>query len=119
MMKDVLHKLSLTDKVFLCDGKECKFIELSDVRYFETYGSYTKTYYNGGSLLIYRTLNHLDARLSDKYFFRANRQHIVNISHIKNVEMLSMSSIRIEMSCGRKIDMSRRRSRLFKETLCL
>jgi len=119
IMDDHLKKLTLTDKVFLSDGVECKLVELSKIRLFETCGNYTKTYFNGGKLLIYRTLNHVDSRLPDKYFFRVNRQHIVNLSYIKEVRILKNSAYAIEMSCGKKIDVSRRRSRLFRELLSI
>lgn len=112
-------KLTLSDKVLLCDGDDCKLIELRDVRYFETCGNYTKTYFNNGKLLIYRTLNHLDSRLSGKYFFRANRQQIINLAHIRNVSLLDNSVFRIELTCGKIIDISRRRSRIFRSTLSL
>jgi two-component system, LytTR family, response regulator len=112
-------KLKLTDKVMLCDGKECKLVELSEIRYFESFGNYTKTWFNGGQLLICRSLSYLDSRLARRYFFRANRQHIINISHIKEVQMNKISAYRIEMSCGKIIDISRRRSQLFRDTLSL
>lgn len=48
-MKDNKNKLTFTDKVFLCDGEECKLVALSEIRLFETYVNYTKTYFNGAN----------------------------------------------------------------------
>lgn len=112
-------RLTLTDKVMLCDGKNCKLVGLCDVRYFESYGSYTKTWFKDGHQLIYRSLNHLENRLSGRHFFRANRQFIINISHIREVGQIKPSGFRIIMTCGKKIDISRRRSQLFREILSL
>ncbi|MCA1801450.1 MAG: LytTR family transcriptional regulator [Rhodothermaceae bacterium] len=103
----------------LCDGKDCKLISLGDVRYFESCGSYSKTWFNGGHQLIYRSLNHLDSRLSGRHFFRANRQFIINISHIREVGQNRSSGFKIVMTCGKMIDISRRRAQLFRETLSL
>jgi two-component system, LytTR family, response regulator len=114
-----VEKLTLNDKVLLSDGDVCKLVELRDVRFFETCGNYTQTYFENGKLLIYRTLSYLDSRLSEKYFFRANRQQIVNLSHIKNIQLMDNSYFRIEMTCGKKIELSRRRSRLFKGAMSL
>lgn len=113
------EKLTIYDKVLLCDGDDCKLVELSDIRFFETCGNYTKTYFSDGKLLIYRTLSYLEARLSDQYFFRANRQQIVNLSHIKNIHLMDNSAFRIEMTCGKKIELSRRRSQHFRGALSL
>lgn len=111
--------LTLTDKVLLCDGDKCRLVSLNDVRYFETCGNYTRTHFNDGKLLIYRTLTHLESRLSEQSFFRANRQQIINLSHVKDIEMLHDGSFRVEMSCGKMIELSRRRSQLFKCAMSL
>lgn len=111
--------LTLHDKVLLSDGESCKLIELGEVRFFETCGNYTHTYFGDEKLLIYRTLSYLDARLPGQYFFRANRQPIINLSHIKNIQLLQKSMFRVEMTCGKKIELSRRRSRFFRGAMSL
>lgn len=111
--------LTLNDNVLLSDGESCKLVELGEVRFFETCGNYTQTYFGDEKLLIYRTLSYLDSRLSGQCFFRANRQQIINLSHIKNIQLLEKSVFRIEMTCGKKIELSRRRSRLFRGSMSL
>lgn len=113
------EKLSLDNKVLLHDGDKCSLVQLREVRFFETCGNYTKTYFNGGMLLIYKTLNYLESRLSERYFFRASRQYIVNLSHVQDVQLLENSSYRMILSCGKKIDISRRRSQLFRQLLSI
>lgn len=112
-------KLTIHDKVLLYDGEKCKLVELGDVRFFETYGNYSKTYFIGGAMLINRTLNYLENRLPEGAFFRANRQFIVNLSHVANVTILENSSFCMELACGKKIEVSRRRSQQFKDALAL
>lgn len=111
--------LTLDDKVLLCDGDEYRLIKLGDVRLFETCGNYTRTYFTGGKLLIYRTLSYLDERLPKEHFFRANRQYIINLTFVKNVKVSDGSSLSIEMACGKIIDLSRRRSQQFKGLMSL
>lgn len=113
------HRLSPTDKVLLYDGDKCKLVSLGDVRIFETCGNYSKTYFNNGMLIINRTLNYLESRLPDDYFFRANRQYIINLTHVSNVVPVCHSAFRIIMNCGKEIEISRRRSQLFRDTLIL
>lgn len=112
-------KLGAEDRVLLCNGTQYKLIKLKDVRYFETYSNYTKTYFNGGKSLIYKTLSSLENRLSDTFFFRANRQFIINLTHIHHLQLTKNSTFSIEMSCGKKIILSRRRSREFKGVMSL
>jgi two-component system, LytTR family, response regulator len=113
------RKLSITDKVLLYDGEKCKLVSLCDVRFFETFGNYSKTYFNNGMLIINRTLNHLESKLPGDYFFRANRQYIINLTHVSNVVPESHSVFRIIMNCGKEVDISRRRSQLFRDALIL
>jgi two-component system, LytTR family, response regulator len=111
--------LTPDDKVLLCDGDEYRLVKLGDVRLFETCGNYTKTYYTGGKLLIYRTLSYLDERLPKEHFFRANRQFIINLSYIREVKVSGSSTLCIEMVCGKVIELSRRRSQQFKGLMSL
>lgn len=112
-------KLTLTDKVLLCDGEECELVELREIRFFETCGNYTQTYFRDSKLLIYRTLSYLDTRLSGHYFFRANRQQIINLSHISNIQLMEHSAYQLEMTCGKRINLSRRRSQLFRGAMSI
>ncbi|MCC5914591.1 MAG: LytTR family transcriptional regulator [Balneolaceae bacterium] len=111
--------LTLNDKILLDGGKKCELVDLKDVRYFETCGNYSKTYYSGGIMLINRTLSYLNDKLPERIFFRANRQYIVNLTHIKNVQLTNHAMFQIEMSCGKEIEISRRRSQEFRDILTL
>lgn len=121
-MRCVMNKaipLTLDDKVLLECGKKCELVDLKDVRYFETCGNYSKTYYSGGIILINRTLSYLNDKLPERIFFRANRQYIVNLAHIKNVQLVNHAIFRIQISCGKEIEISRRRSQEFRDILTL
>mgnify|MGYP006284768821 CR=1 FL=1 len=113
------NRLKPDDTVLLNDGDKCKLVELNDVRFFETYGNYSKTYFSGGTLLINRSLNYLDSRLPEKCFFRASRQHIVNLKKEEKMSKIEGGQFRLTLTCGREIDVSRRRSHLLHERLVL
>ena len=118
-MDEESKKLTLTNKVILSDGKKCKLVQLSNIRYFESSGNYAKVYFNEGNILIYRSLNQLVLRLSDEYFFQANRRHIINLTHIKDIQLLKSAIYAVELTCGKKVEISRRRSQRFRELLSL
>lgn len=112
-------QLSSKDKVLLNDGDKCKLVELCDVRFFETYGNYSKTYFSDGTLLINRSLNYLEDRLPERDFFRANRQFIVNLSHVKELVKTNGGQFKLVLSCGKEVEVSRRRSMQFQQSHCL
>ena len=112
-------KLTINDKVLLCDGDHLKLVALRDVRFFETCGNYSKTHFSGGRLLIHKSLSYLESRLPEEMFFRANRQYIINVWHVEDICSSDNTVIKIEMSCGKRVDLSRRRTQLFKSRMSI
>ena len=103
------------DQVFVKDGERCWFVLLSEVPYFEVDGNYTKIFFKDQRPMIPRTLNYLESRLDPKFFFRANRRQIINLSWIEKIEPWFSGSIRIYLKGGKEIDVSRRQTQRFKE----
>lgn len=113
------YKESMTpeDRVFVSDRDKCWFVQLKNVRFFETYGNYSKVYFDGKSVLVNKSLNYLESRLSKDSFFRVSRQYIINLHHVKDIHPWNNESYRVVMSCGAEIDISRRKSQQFKEMM--
>lgn len=65
--------------------------------------------------MIRRSLNQLEARLPCKHFFRANRQYIINLHDIENVNTAISGNLELEMSNKMIIEMSRRQTAEFKD----
>ena len=72
-----------SDQVFVKDGDRCWFVTLAQVPYMEVDGNYTKIFFEDQRPMVPRTLNYLESRLDPKYFFRANRRQIINLSWIE------------------------------------
>jgi two-component system, LytTR family, response regulator len=108
---------SLNETVFVQDGSRCCLIRISDIRYFQTYGNYSFIYYNNDKILLNKSLNQIESKLDPNHFFRVNRQYIVNIHHVKRIDMWSDSAYRIELTCKKQIDISRRKSKLLSDQM--
>lgn len=111
--------LSENDQVFVKDGERCWFVKLSEVRLFESVGNYAKVFFGANKPLILKSLNALEERLDDKIFFRANRKHIVNLRMIEKIEPYFNGGLLLELKGGEKIEVSRRQTVKFKETMSL
>jgi two-component system LytT family response regulator len=105
--------------IFIRDGERCWFIKINEVRLIESNGNYAKIYFEKFQPLIHRTLNALDARLSPKMFFRANRQQIVNLNFIDKIETFYNSGLLFYMKDGTKVEVSRRQAVKFKDLMSL
>ena len=113
------EKLGENDQVFVKDGEKCWFVQLRDVRLFESEGNYVKVYFDTNKPMILRSLNTLDKRLDDRTFFRANRKHIINLRWIEKTENWFNGGLRVWLRGGDKIEISRRQASKLKEMMSL
>ena len=107
--------LKAGDPILVRDGDRVWFIKIDQVRYFESEGNYVKVHFDKFKPLILRSLNSLEERLDDKLFFRVNRKFIVNLNHVVNIENWFNGGLQVELSCGTKIEISRRQTIKFKD----
>ncbi len=111
--------LSENDQVFVKDGERCWFVKLAEIRLFESVGNYAKVYFANNKPLILKSLNALEERLDERFFFRANRKHIINMHHIEKIEPYFNGGLLVELKGGEKIEVSRRQTVRFKEMMSL
>jgi two-component system LytT family response regulator len=107
------------DQVFVKDGERCWFVKLNEIRLFESVGNYAKVFFGPNKPLILKSLNALEERLDEKFFFRANRKHIVNLRMIDKIEPYFNGGLLLELKGGEKIEVSRRQTVKFKEMMSL
>jgi two-component system LytT family response regulator len=112
----ILHE---NDQVFEKDGERCWFVKLNEIRLFESVGNYAKVFFGTNKPLILKSLNALEERLDEKFFFRANRKHIVNLRMIEKIEPYFNGGLLLELKGGEKIEVSRRQTVKFKEMMSL
>jgi len=111
--------LDENDQVFVKDGEKCWFVQLKDIRLFESEGNYVRVYFESYKPLILKSLNNLSERLNEKNFFRASRKHIVNLKWIDKIENWFNGGLMVTLKDGTKVEVSRRQSAKFKEMLSL
>jgi two-component system LytT family response regulator len=109
--------LSLDKQIFIKDGEKCWLVKIQDIALFEIVGNYTRVFFEDQKPLIYKSLIQIEEKLPEDVFFRANRQQIINIRHVKKVVSWFNGKLKIEMSSGEEIEISRRQSYVFKDQL--
>ncbi len=110
-------KLSIEKRIFIKDGERCYFVPLAEVSFIESVGNYARVYYQSKKPLLHKSLNYLEEKLPETHFFRAGRQHIINIHFIKNIHPTFNNALQVEMENGATIDISQRQSVKFKELM--
>jgi two-component system LytT family response regulator len=112
-------KLKAGERILIKDGEKVWFIKVDDIRYFESEGNYVKVHFEKFRPLILRSLNSLEERMDEKMFFRANRKFIINLQHVVNIENWFNGGLQIELTCGTKVEISRRQTIRFKDQFSL
>jgi two-component system LytT family response regulator len=112
-------KLKAGERILIKDGEKVWFIKVDDIRFFESEGNYVKVHFEKFRPLILRSLNSLEERMDEKMFFRANRKFIINLQHVVNIENWFNGGLQIELTCGTKIEISRRQTIRFKDQFSL
>ncbi|MFO0322245.1 MAG: LytR/AlgR family response regulator transcription factor [Bacteroidota bacterium] len=117
--KENTTPLTESDRVFIKDGEKTWFVNLSHIRLFESEGNYVRVYFDTFRPLILRSLNSLEERLDEKYFFRVSRKHIVNLSWIENVKPWFNGGLMLTLKGGQEVEISRRQAVKIKDLMSL
>lgn len=108
---------SLDSSIFIKDSDRYAIAKLRDIELFHTEGNYTKVFYNNLSPLLHKSLNHIESRLDSNFFFRINRQEIVNIQHIVKIDKWFKGKLKLTLTNGMEAEVSDRQSVKFKQML--
>lgn len=114
---EIENQFTLNDTVFIQNGDQCHLIKLKNIRYFKTFGNYCYVYFNNEKILLNKSLNYIESRVDPHKFFRANRQYIINISHIVDIHKWGEGSFRVELSCSKAVEISRRKSKYLSDKM--
>lgn len=117
--KENTGRLTGNSQIFIKDGEKCWLIKVGDISHFEIVGNYTRVFFQDEKPMLYKSLNQVEEKLPEKYFFRVNRQQIINTNFITNVVPWFNGKLKLTMANGEEIEVSRRQSYLFKDKMSL
>ncbi|WP_444933705.1 LytR/AlgR family response regulator transcription factor [Microbulbifer sp. JTAC008] len=109
--------LDTNNKIFIKDGERCWLIEIGNIRYFENCGNHAQVFFDNNKPFIYKSLSKIEQRLNPEIFFRANRQQIINLNFIQDIQPWVNSGLLITMTDGKEIEAARRPATRLREML--
>ncbi|HEY4341419.1 MAG TPA: LytTR family DNA-binding domain-containing protein [Steroidobacteraceae bacterium] len=101
-------------QIFVRDGPRCWFVPVNEISLFSAEGNYVRIHWGQARPLLNRSLAAIEARLDTHGFFRANRQQILNLEFVQNVEVGLGGRLHVELRDGTEVEVSRRQARLFR-----
>lgn len=111
--------LGLDDQVFLRDGERCWFVALREISRIVVDGNYAQVWFRDEKAMLARSLSALEARLDPALFFRANRNTLVNLRMVKNIDLAVGEGYDLTLKDGGVVEVSRRQARELRERLAL
>ncbi len=102
------HRLSVSDRIMLRDKGESTIVAISDIFYIESCKNYVQVFLQDEKYFIKKPLSYVEDRLSEKTFFRASRQCLINLNKIQNMVENVSATFELTLKNGAKIDVSRR-----------
>jgi two-component system, LytTR family, response regulator len=102
------------ERLFVRDRDRCWFVPLREVKLFAAEGNYVRLSWDKIHPLLGRPLSSLEPRLDPQRFFRANRQQIINLDYIENVDIGVNGRLHVQLRGGPEVEISRRQARLFR-----
>jgi two-component system LytT family response regulator len=110
-------ELDYNSKIFIKDGERCHLVSLDAIRYIESCKNYVQVFFGEQRAYVKKPLNSIEARLPQKFFFRANRQHIINLQAIVRIEESISQGYDVTLTGGKVLEISRRNAAALKERL--
>jgi two-component system, LytTR family, response regulator len=107
------------DFVFLSDNRKCWLIRTADILLLEACGDRTRIHLPEGTVLVRRPLRNCERRLDSSTFFRATRDCVINLTHVKQTRLLDSSRVLFLLPNGREIIVSGRQNVLFRKMRAL
>jgi two-component system, LytTR family, response regulator len=108
---------SANEHLFIRDGERCHFVKFHEIRLLEVDGNYVRLFFRNTKAMLNKSLNYVEDKLDQQIFFRANRQQIINLNFIANIEPWIGDGLLIHMEDGTKVEASRRQARDLKQRL--
>lgn len=106
-----------SEHLFIRDGERCHFVKFQDIRLLEVDGNYVRLFFHKTKAMLNKSLNYVEEKLDPHIFFRANRQQIINLNFIANIEPWIGDGLLIHLEDGTKVEASRRQARDLKQRL--
>lgn len=107
------------DKVLLNSADRYWYIPVGSIIGAESLGAYSIIWIADAAPVIRRSLAALENRLPGEIFIRANRSQLINLQYVQSVEHWFSGGLKVTLTGGRSVELSRRQARLFRDRSAL
>jgi two-component system LytT family response regulator len=102
-----LHASEEADRIVLKADGALHFIKTRDIIWIEAQGDFVKVQTPGKTQLVRETMQSMEEKLDGSKFLRIHRSFLVNLDHVRKVEVALYGDYSVSMSDGSKLRLSR------------
>ena len=102
-----LHTSEDADRLVLKADGALHFIKTRDIIWIEAQGDFVKVQTPGKTQLVRETMQSMEQKLDATVFLRIHRSYLVNLDHVRKVEVALYGDYSVSMSDGSKLRLSR------------
>jgi two-component system, LytTR family, response regulator len=88
-------------------GERILLFKTADTQWIESQGNYVRLKFADNSELLRETINNLETRLDPRVFARIHRRAIINVNHVKELQVWRRGEYRVVMRDGKAFNLSR------------
>lgn len=107
------------DFVFLSGKGKCWLIRTADIWLLEACGGRTRIVMSEGMVVVRRTIGECERRLDGTIFFRASRDCIINLKHVKQTRLLDCSRVAFVLPNNKQVVVSGLQNSIFRKMRAL
>jgi DNA-binding LytR/AlgR family response regulator len=107
------------DFVFLSGKGTCRLIRTREIWLLEACGGRTRVSIPGGTVVLRRTLAECERKLDRTAFFRATRDCIINLMHVKQTRLLDCSRVAFVLPNNKQVIVSGEQNAFFRKMRAL
>jgi two-component system LytT family response regulator len=105
------------ERVVVKDGPKITILPVETLKWLEAQDDYVKLHSEGGKFMKKKTMRFFEDHLDPNMFIRIHRSSIININHIKQMELYEKDSYRVILKDETKLPVSKTGLKKLKEIL--
>lgn len=107
------------NRIFLKEGDKAWFVTFNDIIRVESESSFSRIIHGNKETVVHRSLIQIASKLPSDKFFRANRQTLVNLEWVADIQVWFQGKFLLVMKDGTEIQLSRSAAKTLRDLTAL
>lgn len=107
LLKHIESREEFIERVVIKSGQKISIIPVNEIKYIEAQDDYVMIYSEKGNFLKQKTMKYFEENLDPAEFIRIHRSYIVNIMHVKQIQLVEKESYNALLHDNTKLPVSK------------